>query len=277
MPVVRVTEPGDPRIAEFLGLTDVAARTAREPAEGFFVAEGRATIERATQAGFAMRALVTTSRWLDDANALAGDSPVLLVADDVLEATTGYHVHRGVLASFERRPLPDLPEVLRDARTVVVLEDLNDHTNVGAVFRSVAALGVDAVLLTPRTADPLYRRAIRTSMGAVFSVPWTRIEWFEGPSLLRDAGFLVVGLTPAADAEPLPRFAAELAAGARVALVIGAEGPGLSERWLTQADARVRIPMRDGVDSLNAGAAAAVASYGLGLGRNDTARPAAAS
>jgi len=146
-----------------------------------------------------------------------------------------------------------------------VLEDLSDHTNLGAVFRSAAALGFDAVLLTPRCADPLYRRAVRTSMGAVFSVPWTRIPWYEGPDLLKERGYRVVALTPAPDALELRAVRPE--AHPRLALVLGSEGHGSSERWLGAADLSVRIPMANDIDSLNVGAAAAVAFYALGTPR----------
>jgi tRNA G18 (ribose-2'-O)-methylase SpoU len=170
-------------------------------------------------------------------------------------------VHRGALASLNRRQLPPLVEVLDGAGRVAVLEDLSDHTNLGAVFRSAAALGVEAVVLTPRSADPLYRRAVRTSMGAVFTVPWTRIPWFEGPDLLHEAGLELVALTPADDAVDIRDVSA--AAHPRVALAIGSEGDGLSERWFGAADLRVRIAMHDGIDSLNAAAAAAVAFHAL--------------
>lgn len=262
--VERVADPADPRLRDFTRLRDVQLRSVREPAEGLFIAEGETTIRRAVAAGYAPRAVLLTERWLaplDDL--LAGiDAPVLLVEDDLLTATTGFPVHRGALASMGRRPLPDLDGVIAAARRVAVLEDLSDHTNLGAVFRSAAALGVDAVLLTPRCGDPLYRRAVRTSMGAVFAVPWTRIPWFEGPALLRAAGLELVALTPAADAVDLSGV--DPAAHPRLALALGSEGHGLSPRWIEAADLRVRIVMRAGVDSLNVAAAAAVAFYALG-------------
>jgi tRNA G18 (ribose-2'-O)-methylase SpoU len=257
----RLTDPDDPRLRDFTSLRDVELRVAREADEGLFIAEGEKTIRRALAAGYEPRAFLLTDAWLgsvDDVVA-SSDAPVFVVPDDVLEATTGYPVHRGALASFHRRSLPSLDEVIAGARRVAVLEDVQDHTNLGAVFRSAAALGVDAVVLTPRAADPLYRRAIRTSMGAVFSIPWTRVPWFEGPDLLREIGLTLLALTPAAEAVDLR----ELDPPDRAALVIGNEGDGLSERWLRAADVRVRIPMREGIDSLNAAAAAAVAFYAL--------------
>jgi tRNA G18 (ribose-2'-O)-methylase SpoU len=263
MRVERVLDRDDPRLHEFLDLRDTQMRAAREPAEGFFLAEGEATIRRALAAGYAPRALLATERWIEpfaDVNVVA-----LLATDDVLEATTGFPVHRGALASFARRPLASVQTVIGPARRVVVLEDLVDHTNVGAIFRSAAALGWDAVLVTPRCGDPLYRRSVRTSMGAVFAVPWTRIDHRTGLEELARAGFVRVALTPSARAAPID--VSERAD--RMALLVGAEGPGLSKRWLANADLAVRIPMHAGVDSLNVSAAAAVALYALGRPRDD--------
>jgi tRNA G18 (ribose-2'-O)-methylase SpoU len=257
--VERVDDPGDPRLRDFTDLRDVQLRSLREPAEGLFLAEGDATIRRALAAGYELRAVLCTERWLaplaDVLDPL--DVPAYVVDRDALAVTTGFPVHRGALASFGRRPVPDPDGLLADASRVVVLEDLSDHTNLGAVFRCAAALGWDAVLLTPRCADPLYRRAVRTSMGAVFDVPWSRID---GPHPIREAGLTLVALTPAAEAAPL----ADVHPPARLALALGAEGPGLTTLWLDSADVRVRIPMRAGIDSLNVAAAAAVACYALG-------------
>jgi tRNA G18 (ribose-2'-O)-methylase SpoU len=202
--------------------------------------------------------VLTTESWLAPMADVLGDVPAYVMSEDALSATTGYPVHRGALASFDRKPLPSLDEVLRDASRVVVLEDLVDHTNVGAIFRSAAALGWGAVLLTPRAADPLYRRAVRTSMGAVFRLPWTRIDHREGPRLVRDAGFALWALTPDGETPITDAGPPE-----HLGLVLGAEDPGMSDRWLAAADERVRIPMADGMDSLNVGAAAAIALYAL--------------
>jgi tRNA G18 (ribose-2'-O)-methylase SpoU len=262
-----VTDPADPRLRDFLRLRDVELRTKVEAAEGMFIAEGEATIRRAVEAGFVPRAFLLTQRWLEGLADLVETTgaPALLAEDDVLTATTGFPVHRGALASMDRRPLPSFDAVAAGAARLVVLEDLADHTNLGAVFRGAAALGVEGILLTPRCADPLYRRAIRTSMGAVFSVPWTRIPWFEGPDLLQVAGLAVFALTPAPEAVDLRSV--DPSAHPRLALAIGSEGHGLSERWRTAADLQVRIPMRGGIDSLNAAAAAAVACFALAPGR----------
>ena len=261
--IERIDDPSDPRLRDFVSLRDVELRTKTEEAEGRFIAEGERTIRRAVAAGYELRAVLLTERWLATLADLleATGAAALVVDDDLLTATTGFPVHRGALASLNRRTLPALEEVLAGAARVAALEDLGDHTNLGAVFRSAAALGVDAVVLTPRAADPLYRRAVRTSMGAVFSVPWTRIPWFEGPDLLHEAGLELFALTPTADAVDIRDVDTD--AHARVALALGSEGDGLSARWLGAADLGVRIAMHGGIDSLNAAAAAAVAFHAL--------------
>jgi tRNA G18 (ribose-2'-O)-methylase SpoU len=201
-------------------------------------------------------------RWLDgltDVLDAAGDAPCYVMSEAMVEQVTGFHVHRGALASLRRLPLPSVDDVVAGARRIVVLEDIVDHTNLGAIIRTAAALGVDAVVLSPRCADPLYRRSVKVAMGAVFALPYARMtDWYDGLDRLRARGFQVVALTPAVDAADL----AETVAGhARVALVLGSEGPGLSHRWLRRADARARIRMAPGVDSLNVAAAAAIACY----------------
>jgi tRNA G18 (ribose-2'-O)-methylase SpoU len=183
-------------------------------------------------------------------------------SQEVLEQATGFHVHRGVLASFHRQPLLDAGDVLAGAQRVAILEDINNHTNLGAIFRGAAALGLDAVLLSPSCADPLYRRSVRVSMGEVFAVPYARLApWPDALQQVRAAGFGVLALTPAPDAVPIQRL--DAAARARPALLLGAEGPGLSRRALAASDLRVTIPMHRGVDSLNVAAAAAVAFWEL--------------
>jgi tRNA G18 (ribose-2'-O)-methylase SpoU len=190
------------------------------------------------------------------------DAPAYVGRPDLLSQVTGYHVHRGALAAMHRRPLPPVPELVTGARRVVVLEDVNDHTNVGAIFRCVAALGMDAVVLSPRCADPLYRRSVKVSMGAVFAIPYARMTtWWDGLADIRAAGLAVIALTPASDAVALHDVPASTLR--RCAVVFGAEGPGVSRRWREQADLRVRIPMARGVDSLNVAAAAAVVCYAV--------------
>ena len=257
----RVTDPHDPRLRDFTGLRDTQLRRAKETAEGLFLAEGDATIRRALAAGYRPRALVATPPWADRYEDVP--APVYVVDEHTLRGTTGFTVHRGALASFDRRPLPEPGDLVREASRIVVIEDLVDTTNLGLIFRSAAALGWDGALLTPRCADPLYRRAVKTSMGAVFSLPWTRIPWREGAALLREHGFALAALTPAADATPLETFAP---GPRRLAIALGAEGPGLSDRWLAEADVRLRIPMHGQTDSLNVAAAAAIALYALRAG-----------
>ncbi|MBV2363219.1 TrmH family RNA methyltransferase [Streptomonospora nanhaiensis] len=266
MDVIEVPDPADPRLADYVRLRDTNLRRSIEAEHGLFMAEGDKVIRRALTAGFAPRSLLLTRRRLDALADLAAavDAPVYVVDQAVAESLTGFDVHRGALAAFHRRPLPEPGAVLERARRVVVLEDVLDHTNVGAILRSAAGLGVDAALLAPRCADPLYRRAIKVSMGAVFTLPYSRLtDWYGGLGLLRERGFHLMALTPAADAVPLPAALAA-AAGRPAALLLGSEGDGLSSRWLAQADTPVRIPMagRD-VDSLNVTAAAAIACYEL--------------
>ncbi|WP_426244499.1 TrmH family RNA methyltransferase [Nocardioides sp. LHG3406-4] len=256
-----ITDPADPRLADYRDLRDVELRKHLEAEHGLFLAEGEKVVRRAVEAGFAPRSFLMAERWLgglDDVLATS-DAPCFVLSEALAEEVTGFHVHRGALASLERRALPSVEEVLNGARSVLVLEDIVDHTNVGAIFRSGAALGFDAVLLAPRCADPLYRRAIKVAMGAVFTMPWTRLpDWYDALPGLVDAGFTTVALTLADDAVPVE----EAVAGVdRLALVLGSEGHGLSSRWEQSADRRAVIPMREGIDSLNVAAATAVACY----------------
>ncbi|GAA4891809.1 TrmH family RNA methyltransferase [Streptomonospora salina] len=266
MDVIEVPDPGDPRLADYFRLRDVNLRKSIEAEHGLFMAEGEKVVRRALTAGYTPRSLLLTRRRLAALSELAAavDAPVYVVDDATAERLTGFDVHRGALASFHRRPLPDPGDVLEGARRVVVLEDVLDHTNVGAIFRSAAGLGVDAVLLAPRCADPLYRRSIKVSMGAVFTQPFSRLgDWYGGLEELRGRGFHLLALTPGPGTRPLPEALAQ-AGEAPVALMLGSEGDGLSSRWLGQADTGVAIPMagRD-VDSLNVTAAAAIACYEL--------------
>jgi tRNA G18 (ribose-2'-O)-methylase SpoU len=294
--VTNITDPADPRLHDYTCLTDVALRTRREPAEGLYMAESSTVIRRALAAGHRPRSFLMADKWLDSmADAITAarrsdpDVPVYVAEEPVLEAITGFHLHRGALAAMHRPKLPDVADLLigarggAGARRVAVLEDFVDHTNVGAAFRSAAALGVDAVLVTPRCADPLYRRSVRVSMGTVFQVPWTRIDpWVDGPGphaadgaggsgvgapaagapgvdALRAAGFTVAALALADDAVSLDDLVA--APPERLALVLGTEGHGLTPRTVAAADVVVKIPMAGGVDSLNVAAASAVAFW----------------
>jgi tRNA G18 (ribose-2'-O)-methylase SpoU len=270
-----VTDVTDPRLADYARLTDMELRTHLESAQGLFIAEGTKVISRAVAAGYPVRSILLAERRLGDLAALpATKAPVYVVSDEAAERLTGYRVHRGALASLHRKPLPEISALAAAARKVIVLEDLVDHANVGAIFRCAAALGVDAIFLSPRCADPLYRRAVKVSMGAVFAIPYARMTgWYDGLADLRKTGFRLLALTPDAAALPL---SAPVADG-RIALLLGTEGDGLSSRWRHEADQAVRIPMHPGalaagVDSLNVVAAAAIACHVLGGG--DQARSA---
>ena len=296
--IVAVDDPGDPRLADYARLTDVRLRTSMEQEHGLFVAEGEKVIRRAVAAGFGVRSmLVTREKLASVADVAAGcPGPVYVVSREAAELLTGYRVHRGALASMARRALPTVAGLLSGAapagdqkmgdgagpaapgsgqqagarepgwpRRIVILEDLVDHGNVGGIFRCAAALGVDAVILSPRCADPLYRRAVKVSMGAVFAIPYARMpDWRSGLAGIRAAGFTLLALTPDQSAVPLDKVAAT----GRVALLLGTEGDGLSSRWLAEADAAVCVPMSAGavalgVDSLNVVAAAAIACHEL--------------
>ncbi len=264
---IQITDPADPRLEDYVSLTDVALRRRTEPERGLYIAESQKVIRRALAAGH-RPALLPDGRALGDRprrprRGRGGDGiPVYVAAHDVIEARTGFHLHRGALASMQR-PVPrSVAEVIAGTRRIVVVEDVVDHTNVGAIFRSAAALGAEAVLVSPRCADPLYRRSIRVSMGTVFQVPWTRIDpWPEGIDLLREAGFTVAAMALTDDSVSLADL--EGRAPERLALVVGAEGDGLSDRTVAAADVTVRIPMAGGVDSLNVAAASAVAMWAL--------------
>lgn len=263
--IITVDDPDDPRLSDYTGLTDVELRRRREPAEGLFIAEGEKVIRRARHAGYRMRSMLLSAKWIDTMRDVIDEvpAPVYAVSPELAERVTGYHVHRGALASMQRKPLPEPGALLSGAERVVVMESVNDHTNIGAIFRSAAALGMDAVLLSPDCADPLYRRSVKVSMGAVFAVPYARLDpWPRGLETVRDAGFPLLALTPDEKAVPL-EAATGPAASRRTALLLGAEGNGLSTRALRAADEWVRIPMAHGVDSLNVGAAAAVAFYAV--------------
>ena len=270
MPLRPVTDPADPALADYLHLTDAELRRRVEPAEGRFLAEGDKVVARAVAAGYPVRSLLVEERRLPEVRALLPDVvdavPVYVGTRALVAQLTGFDVHRGVLASVDRLPLPPLPDLLAAARRVVVLEDLVDPSNVGSVFRAAAALGVDAVVLSPRCADPLYRKAVKVSMGAVLALPYARLErWPDGYEQLRTAGLRLLALTPAPDAVPLPALRPEDVE--RCALLLGAEGAGLTRQALVAADVRVRIPMASAtagaVDSLNVAAAAAVACYAV--------------
>lgn len=272
MLTVAVDDVSDPRLLAFTKLTDMQLRMRMEPQEGIFLAEGEKVILRALHAGFEPISAFMEEKWLPALKPeLRRHACTVFLADEVvLKAVTGYRLHRGALAAFRRKPLPAVSQVLTSARFVVVLEDLVDHTNVGLIFRSAAGLGADAVLVSPQCADPLYRRSVKVSMGAVLTTPWTRAEpW---PWVLEDLGerdFERVALTPSDDARDLRGWRASSTTG-RVALLLGSEGPGLTKEAFHRVDTSLRIPMTERVDSLNVAAAAAIACYAVAAG-NDRA------
>ncbi|MEY9850067.1 tRNA G18 (ribose-2'-O)-methylase SpoU [Streptacidiphilus sp. BW17] len=260
--LITIEDPEDPRLHDYVALTDVELRRRREPEEGLFIAEGEKVIRRARLAGYRMRSMLLSAKWIDQMKDVIDEvpAPVYAVTPAVAEQVTGYHVHRGALASMQRKPAASVKDVLAGARRVAVFEDLVDHANTGAAFRNAAALGVDAVLLSPRCADPLYRRSVKVSMGAVLSLPYAVLDaWPDGLTMLRDEGFTIAALCLADRAIPLDEFVSR--PHERLALVFGTEGSGLSTAALRAADEWVTIPMANGVDSLNVAAASAVAFY----------------
>ena len=260
--MIPIDDPGDERLGDYRALTDLALRTRWEQPHGLFIAEGRQVISRALRSGYRMRSMLIDTKRTDQLADLAEDAHCYTAGPEVLESVTGFHVHRGALASFHRRPLPAPTEILRNAARLVVLEGINNHTNVGAIFRVVAGLGYDGVLLAPDCADPLYRRSVRVSMGEVFAIPYTYLDpWPDGLKEVKDAGFTLIGLSPSSGAVDLGRVSAE--DRRRPALMFGAEGPGLTRAALEACDKTVVIPMHAGVDSLNVAAASAVAFWEL--------------
>lgn len=289
--LITVDDPDDPRLSDYIGLTDVELRRRREPAEGLFIAEGEKVIRRAKHAGYEMRSMLLSAKWVDLMRDVIDEvpAPVYAVSPELAERVTGYHVHRGALASMQRKPLPTADELLRTTRRVVameavddhansgamlplgpqgraglcriaIFEDIVDHANLGAAFRNAAALGVDAVFLTPRCADPLYRRAVKVSMGAVLAVPYARLEsWPRDADVIRKDGFVLAALALSPSSITLDELADRRYE--KLALMLGTEGEGLSAGALLAADEHVRIPMDAGVDSLNVAAASAVAFY----------------
>lgn len=267
MRVVRIDTLDDPGLADYSKLTDVALRRVSEPAGGLYLAESSKVIARALAAGHRPRSVLVLEQFLPEMERLLADHdvPIYVGPPALLESLTGFNLHRGAIASMHRPELLPVAELIAGAKRVVVIEDVVDHTNVGAIFRAVAGIGADAVLVTPRCADPLYRRSVRVSMGTVLQVPWTRLpEWPEGADILKAAGFHLAALALADDAKTLDEFAADLPE--RIALLLGTEGDGLSRAALANADTVVTIPMYNGVDSLNVAAASAVALWAIRRG-----------
>ena len=261
--IIEVSDARDPRLRDYVDLRDVHMRKLLETERGIFLAEGEKVVRRAIESGNVPRSFLMSPRWLEPLRDLleSTDAECFVLSDDAIESLTGFHVHRGALASLDRPDLPSPETVLAGAKRIVVLEDLMDHTNVGSAFRAVAALGFDAVLLSPRCADPLYRRAIKVSMGSVFWLPYARIDdWYAAPDLLKQSGFTTLAMTLSSDSIDLrdvPRGAD------KIALIVGSEGHGLSDRWTTGSDYRVKIPMAPEIDSLNVASSVAVACWEL--------------
>ena len=274
MPIHSISTAEDPRLLAYRGLTDVALRRKSEPENGIYIAESAKIIERAVACGHTPVSILMADNWLAKMRILLpgisdndfGNIDVFTGSHTILEELTGFHVHRGALAEMIRPAPLSLDSVLNGARRVVVLEDIVDHTNVGAIFRAAAGLGIDAILVTPKCADPLYRRSIRVSMGAVFTVPWTRIpQWPASMDLLKGLGFITVAISPqnvgSQESQDLREFAARPLN--RVALILGTEGEGLTAASLETCDHSVHIPMSNAVSSLNVASAAAVVFWAL--------------
>lgn len=281
---IPITTLEDARLEDYTHLTDVALRRSLEVDRGLYMAESTKVIMRAVEAGHVPRSFLTAEKWLDQLTPWidracgdrdGGETPVFIADEEVLETITGFHLHRGALAAMNRPILADPIELVRNvaaeriARRIVILEGLTDHTNVGAIFRSAAALGIDAVLVTNDCADPLYRRSVRVSMGTVFQVPWTRIDSLESfiPKL-RSAGYVCAALALGETSLPLDQFSTLSCCqgpDAKIALIFGSEGDGLKDQSIAAADYSVIIPMGGGVDSLNVAAASAVACWQLRL------------
>ena len=264
--VLDVNDPDDPRLDDFRDLNSIDRRPDLPTGKGLVIAEGVLVVQRMLASRFAPLALLGTDRRLAELSAdLAGpngpDAPYYRASADVMARVVGFHLNRGVLAAARRVAEPGITDLIDRAHTVAVLEGVNDHENLGSIFRNAAGLGVDAVIFGSGCADPLYRRAVRVSMGHALLVPYARAaQWPGDLALLRERGFRVLAMTPSAAAQSLPAVMATIRQE-RVAILLGAEGPGLSAMALRASDLQVRIPMTRGTDSLNVATAAALAFY----------------
>jgi tRNA G18 (ribose-2'-O)-methylase SpoU len=261
--VCDVTDPDDPRLDDFRDLNSIDRRPDLPTGKGLVIAEGVLVVRRMLVSRFRPLSLLGTDRRLaelkDDLAGIA--APYYRVSADVMARVVGFHLNRGVLAAARRIPEPSVAHVVDGARTVAVLEGVNDHENLGSIFRNAAGLGVDAVVFGSRCADPLYRRAVRVSMGHALLVPYARAcDWPADLVILRESGFRLLAMTPDPGGQPLAAAMAEVR-DERVAVLVGAEGPGLTAGAMRVCDVRVRIPMSRGTDSLNVATAAALAFY----------------
>lgn len=283
MQFIHLDSIDDERVSAYTNLTEIQLRNKLEPSKGLFIAESPKVIDRALTADREPISLLVEEPWIEGMSETFAridqrwgtDIPVYVASPEQLKQLTGYRLHRGALAAMKRWPLPSVEEVCRGARRIAVMENIVDHTNVGALMRSAAALNVDAVLVTPSCGDPLYRRAARVSMGTVFQIPWTRIGgddkhyWpFTGMQELRDLGFTTVAMALEDDSISLEELVRRLNNDNgekdhidKLALIFGTEGDGLSHHTISRADLTVKIPMSHGVDSLNVAASSAVAFY----------------
>ena len=269
--IIEITNISAPELDVYARLTETQLRNRLEPEKGMFIAESPKVIHRALDAGYVPVSLLMERKHIDGQGAeiiaRCGDIPLYTAEREVLESLTGYTMTRGILCAMSRPKLPALEEVLKDAKRVAVLEGIVDSTNIGAIFRSAAAMHIDVVLLTPTCCDPLCRRAVRVSMGTVFQIPWTRIgdckeQWPEpGLQWLNDLGFKTAAMALSDDAVTIedPNLMAE----EKLAIILGTEGDGLSDQTIAQCDYTVCIPMSHDVDSLNVAAASAVAFWQL--------------
>lgn len=283
MQFITIDSIDDERVAAYTNLTEIQLRNRLEPERGLFIAESPKVIDRALAAGREPISLLVEEPWIEGMSQTfdvvdkrwGTDIPVYVASPEQLRQLTGYRLHRGALSAMRRWPLPSVEETCRDARRVAVMENIVDHTNVGALMRSAAALDVDAVLVTPSCGDPLYRRAARVSMGTVFQIPWTRIGGDDkhfwprrGLEELRSLGFTTVAMALSDDSISLDELTRRLNNSPesadhidKLALIFGTEGDGLSRHTIAGADLTVKIPMSHGVDSLNVAASSAVAFY----------------
>jgi tRNA G18 (ribose-2'-O)-methylase SpoU len=261
--VCDIDDPGDARLDNFRDLNSIDRRPDLPSGKGLVIAEGVLVVQRMLASPFTPLAFLGTDRRLTELMAdLNGNSaPYYRVSTEVMAEAVGFHLNRGVLAAARREPEHSVADVVEGVKTVVVLEGVNDHENLGAIFRNAAGLDVDAVVFGSGCADPLYRRAVRVSMGHALLVPFARAnDWPAELKTLQQSGFRLLAMTPGADAKRLPEAMAEVH-GERVAILVGAEGPGLSHAAMKASDLRVRIPMSRGTDSLNVATAAALAFY----------------
>ena len=263
MPIIEITSLNEPGVEVFTSLTEAQLRNRIDPTKGIFIAESPKVINVALNAGYEPISILCERKHItgDAAEIIArcGDIPIYTGDRELLASLTGYTLTRGVLCAMHRKTHRNIEEVCRNARRIVVIDGVVDTTNIGAIFRSAAALGIDAVLLTPTSCDPLNRRAIRVSMGSVFLVPWT---WLNEPiTALNNIGFKTVAMALTDDSVSIDDDA--LCAEPRLAIVMGTEGDGLAHSTIAQADYVARIPMSHDVDSLNVAAAAAVAFWQL--------------